>query len=195
MVSTDWDSVASSAQTRSTMRSLSRGQEDIMARRVIDHIGEIAEQLRNQGDEAERLGRLPDDTAKVLKAAGPIKLLQPRQYGGFEAHPREFAETVMAVAALDGAAGWVCGVVGVHPWQLAFADPKSPRGGMGRRRQHLDGVAVCTHRAGRADRRWLRVQRALAVQLGDRPLRLDIPRRPAGQRRTAASPIRRACCT
>jgi alkylation response protein AidB-like acyl-CoA dehydrogenase len=60
----------------------------------------------------------------LLKAAGPIKLLQPKQYGGFEAHPREFAETVMAVASLDGAAGWICGVVGVHPWQLAFADPK-----------------------------------------------------------------------
>ena len=95
-----------------------------MARRVIDNIGDIAEQLREQGAEAERLGRMPDDTAKLLKAAGPIKLLQPKQYGGYEAHPREFAETVMAVAALDGAAGWVCGVVGVHPWQLAFADPK-----------------------------------------------------------------------
>jgi 3-hydroxy-9,10-secoandrosta-1,3,5(10)-triene-9,17-dione monooxygenase len=96
----------------------------MMARRVIDNIGDIADQLRDQGAEAERLGRMPDDTAKLLRAAGPIKLLQPRQYGGFEAHPREFAETVMAVAALDGAAGWICGVVGVHPWQLAFADPK-----------------------------------------------------------------------
>jgi hypothetical protein len=85
-----------------------------MARRVIDHIAEIADQLRDQGAEAERLGRMPDNTAKLLKAAGPIKLLQPKQYGGFEAHPREFAKTVMAVAALDGATGWVCGVVDVH---------------------------------------------------------------------------------
>jgi alkylation response protein AidB-like acyl-CoA dehydrogenase len=95
-----------------------------MARRVINNIREIADQLQDQGAEAERLGRMPDDTAKLLKAAGPIKLLQPKQYGGFEAHPREFAETVMAVASLDGAAGWICGVVGVHPWQLAFADSK-----------------------------------------------------------------------
>ena len=27
---------------------------------------------------------MPDDTAKLLKAAGPIKLLQPKQYGEFE---------------------------------------------------------------------------------------------------------------
>jgi|GEM_PF-5293885 len=35
-----------------------------MARRVIDHIAEIADQLPDQGAEAERLGRMPDDTAK-----------------------------------------------------------------------------------------------------------------------------------
>jgi 3-hydroxy-9,10-secoandrosta-1,3,5(10)-triene-9,17-dione monooxygenase len=94
-----------------------------MGRRVIDNIMDIADQLRAQGSEAERLGRLPDETAKLLKAAGPVKLLQRKKYGGFEAHPREWAETVMAIASLDGAAGWICGVVGVHPWQLAFADP------------------------------------------------------------------------
>ncbi|MBF6399605.1 hydroxylase [Nocardia cyriacigeorgica] len=92
--------------------------------KVLDNITAIADQLREQSPEAERLGQLPDETAKMLKAAGPIKLLQPEKYGGFEAHPRDFAETVMAAASLDPATGWICGIVGVHPWQLAFADPK-----------------------------------------------------------------------
>ncbi|NEW27041.1 acyl-CoA dehydrogenase family protein [Nocardia cyriacigeorgica] len=92
--------------------------------KVLDNITAIADQLREQSPEAERLGKLPDETAKMLKTAGPIKLLQPKKYGGFEAHPREFAETVMAAASLDPATGWICGIVGVHPWQLAFADPK-----------------------------------------------------------------------
>ncbi|MEV0685843.1 acyl-CoA dehydrogenase family protein [Nocardia sp. NPDC050378] len=91
---------------------------------VLDNIMAIADRLREQSPEAERLGQLPDATAKMLKAAGPIRLLQPKKYGGFEAHPREFAETVMAAASLDPATGWICGIVGVHPWQLAFADPK-----------------------------------------------------------------------
>ncbi|AFA75128.1 putative pigment production hydroxylase [Gordonia polyisoprenivorans VH2] len=91
---------------------------------ALENIQRISDELRTQGEEAERIGRLPDDTAKKLKEAGPIRLLQPKGYGGHEVHPREFAETVMAAAALDGAAGWVCGIVGVHPWQLAFADPK-----------------------------------------------------------------------
>lgn len=95
-----------------------------MTERVIDRINDLADQLREQAWEAEKLGKLPDETAKMLRAAGPIRLLQSKGYGGYEVHPREFAETVMATAALDPASGWICGVVGVHPWQVAFADPK-----------------------------------------------------------------------
>ncbi len=95
-----------------------------MTQRVIDKLGEIADQLREQAWEAEKLGQLPDETVKLMNAAGNIKLLQPKEYDGLEAHPREFAETVMATAALDPAAGWINGVVGVHPYQLAYADPK-----------------------------------------------------------------------
>ena len=157
-------------------------QEDDMARRVIDNIREIADQLRDQATEAERIGRLPDDSAKLLKAAGPIKLLQPKQYGGFEAHPREFAETVMDLAALDGAAGWICGVVGVHPWELALADPGSRR---------RSGATTRTPGSPRRTRRWgcaarrrrVRLQRPLAVLLRHGPLRLDLPRRHARRRR------------
>ena len=84
----------------------------------------MADQLREQGARAEELGRLTDDTVTTMKAAGNIRLLQPKSHGGLEVHPREFAETVMATAALDPAAGWINGVVGVHPYQLAYADPK-----------------------------------------------------------------------
>ncbi len=95
-----------------------------MSDRVIDRIGNIADELRERAWEAERLGRLPDETVKMLKSAGNIRLLQPKSFGGYEVHPREFAETVMATAALDPASGWINGVVGVHPYQLAYADPR-----------------------------------------------------------------------
>ena len=96
-----------------------------MTERVLDRVMDIADQLREQAWEAERLGRLPDETVKNLKSVGAIRMLAPEKYGGFEVHPREFAETVMAVAALDPASGWICGVVGVHPYQLAYADPRA----------------------------------------------------------------------
>jgi alkylation response protein AidB-like acyl-CoA dehydrogenase len=83
----------------------------------------VADQLRDGAREAEEIGKLPDKTVGMLKAAGNIRLLQPATHGGYEVHPREFAETVMATAALDPASGWINGVVGVHPYQLAYADP------------------------------------------------------------------------
>jgi alkylation response protein AidB-like acyl-CoA dehydrogenase len=95
-----------------------------MSERVLDRLAELADQFRDQAVEAEKLGQLPEATVKNMKAIGSIRLLQPAGPGGLEVHPREFAETVMATAALDPAAGWVNGVVGVHPYQLAYADPR-----------------------------------------------------------------------
>ncbi|PND55459.1 hydroxylase [Mycobacterium sp. ENV421] len=95
-----------------------------MSERVIDRVHQFADRLREQGTEAEKIGMLTDETVKLMKSAGNIRLLQPKTFGGLEVHPREFAETVMATAALDPAAGWINGVVGVHPYQLAYADPK-----------------------------------------------------------------------
>ena len=95
-----------------------------MTTRVIDKVSDAADQLREQAVEAEKIGKLTDQTVKTMKSAGNIRLLQPKEYGGLEVHPREFAETVMATAALDPSAGWINGVVGVHPYQLAYADPR-----------------------------------------------------------------------
>jgi alkylation response protein AidB-like acyl-CoA dehydrogenase len=95
-----------------------------MTQRVIDRLADVAEQLRGQAEEAEKIGKLTDDTVKTMKQIGNIRLLQPKMHGGMEVHPREFAETVMATAALDPSAGWINGVVGVHPYQLAYADPR-----------------------------------------------------------------------
>ncbi len=95
-----------------------------MSYEVLDRIRDSADELRSGADESERLGRLSDDVAKSLKRSGIIRLLQRTKYDGYEAHPREFAETVMRTASIYGSAGWVGGIVGVHPWQLAFADPR-----------------------------------------------------------------------
>jgi 3-hydroxy-9,10-secoandrosta-1,3,5(10)-triene-9,17-dione monooxygenase len=51
-----------------------------------------------------------------------MRMLQPTDFGGYAAHPRDFAEAVMAVARECGSTGWVCGVGGVHPWEMALMD-------------------------------------------------------------------------
>lgn len=95
-----------------------------MTNPVLDAIVERAEEIRALGPANESLGRLDDQAAKVLRDTGAIRMLQPKTYGGLELHPRQFAETVMRIAACDGSTGWVAGVVGVHPWEMAMADPR-----------------------------------------------------------------------
>jgi 3-hydroxy-9,10-secoandrosta-1,3,5(10)-triene-9,17-dione monooxygenase len=95
-----------------------------MAHEVVRKVADIASQLAATADETERLGKLADESVKLMREAGVMRLLQPTDFGGYAAHPRDFAEAVMAVAAQCGATGWVCGVGGVHPWEMALMDRK-----------------------------------------------------------------------
>ena len=95
------------------------------ARDVLDRITEIEPYLRDQADRAEELRRLPDETAKKLKDTGIVRLLQPRRWNGYEADPRIFFEAVMKVASNCGSSGWVMGVAGVHPWEVAAFDDQA----------------------------------------------------------------------
>ena len=57
--------------------------------------------------------------------AGFVRALQPARWGGGEVHLREFADAVMTISAASPSAGWVAGVIGVHPWQLALFDEQA----------------------------------------------------------------------
>ncbi|MEU6584185.1 hydroxylase [Nocardia sp. NPDC046763] len=93
-----------------------------MAHDVVNRIDELGPELAALAEENEKLGRLSDKSVDLLRSTGVMRLLAPTEFGGYAAHPRDFAEAVMAVARHDGAAGWVCGVVGIHPWELAQMD-------------------------------------------------------------------------
>src|ERR1700722_16339289 len=82
----------------------------------------MGDYLSEHAAETERLGRLPDETVQRLKQIGIIRMLQPAGFGGFESHPVEFFQSVMAAASACPSTGWVSGIVGVHPWELALAD-------------------------------------------------------------------------
>ena len=87
---------------------------------LIEKAISLAPELRERSDEASRLRRLPDATWKALLDSGLLRGLQPSRWGGAEAHPADYFAAVSEVARADGSAGWVNGVIGVHPWQLAL---------------------------------------------------------------------------
>ncbi len=89
---------------------------------TIAHIHKNADLLRQQAEESDRIGKITEDTARVLRESGGIRLLQAKDSGGYEEDPKVFFEWVRAVAQYSPSAGWIAGVVGVHPWEIALMD-------------------------------------------------------------------------
>jgi len=87
-------------------------------------IHKAAETLRASHRASDELGRLTDEAAAVLRDSGGIRLLQAKSHGGHEEDPRVFLEWVRSVARYNPSAGWIAGVVGVHPWEIALMDPR-----------------------------------------------------------------------
>lgn len=124
-------------------------------------MGEVRERIEQAGKffaenaaANEELGRLTDEVADKIRWTGAARMLQPVEFGGYEAHPVEFMEALMELGTYSGAAGWVAGVVGVHPWEIGQVDHSvqeaiwgedpdtwiaSPYAPMGRARPEGDG--------------------------------------------------------
>jgi 3-hydroxy-9,10-secoandrosta-1,3,5(10)-triene-9,17-dione monooxygenase len=80
----------------------------------------LAPAWRERAAEAKRLRRLPEVTRKDLVATGIVRGLQPARWDGGEVQPRESYSAIGEAARADGCAGWVAGIIGVHPWQTAL---------------------------------------------------------------------------
>lgn len=87
---------------------------------AIDAVLDVGDRVRALEAECVEQRKLADDTAKILRDAGIMRLIQPRRYGGFEADPGVFNAAMYEIARLSSSAGWVTGVVGVHSWHLGL---------------------------------------------------------------------------
>jgi len=63
---------------------------------------------------------VPPETVAEMKAAGFFRVLQPRRHGGYEMHPNVFFEIQKALAEGCMSTGWIYGVLGCHPYELAL---------------------------------------------------------------------------
>lgn len=91
---------------------------------ALESIRESAESLREDGRVGDTRGNISERTVEILKASRGMRLLQAKDSGGYEAHPNEFFDWVMAVGMEQPSAGWIAGVVGIHPWEIAFMHPQ-----------------------------------------------------------------------
>ena len=65
------------------------------------------------------------ETIAEMQAAGFFRILQPKRWGGYEMHPNTFFEVQKALAEGCMSTGWMYGVVGCHPYELALFHNKA----------------------------------------------------------------------
>lgn len=63
---------------------------------------------------------VPAETISEMQEAGFFRILQPKRWGGYEMHPNTFFEVQKALAEGCMSTGWMYGVVGCHPYELAL---------------------------------------------------------------------------
>ncbi|QBJ97115.1 flavin-dependent monooxygenase [Rhodococcus sp. ABRD24] len=92
---------------------------------VMQRIDALLPALRERAQETEDLRRIPDESIKALQETGFFRLVQPKQWGGYEADPVTFYTAVRNIASACGSTGWVAGIIGVHNWHLALFDQQA----------------------------------------------------------------------
>jgi 3-hydroxy-9,10-secoandrosta-1,3,5(10)-triene-9,17-dione monooxygenase len=85
---------------------------------VIESARAMAPRLAARAEAAERDGRVPAETIREMQAAGLLRVLQPKRWGGLELDPRVFFRVQMALAEGCMSTAWIYGVMGVHNWEL-----------------------------------------------------------------------------
>jgi len=83
----------------------------------------VAPELNERAAEGQRLGRLPDETIKLLDGSGLLKVLAPRSRGGHQASLQTFNSVMEELARGDGSAAWVFSIYAGNLYMLAaFSD-------------------------------------------------------------------------
>ena len=90
---------------------------------AVAYIHDNAQALSEEHAVSDEGGVLSQRAADIMRQSGGMRLLQAASHGGFEAQPSDFFEWVRAVGRYNPSAGWIGGVVGVHPWEIALLDP------------------------------------------------------------------------
>lgn len=91
---------------------------------AVKYIHDHGAELKAEAPKGDELGKLTDRTVEILRESQGMKLLLAKDLGGLEAHPNDFLDWAMAVGEYQPSAGWIAGVVGVHPFEISVMHPK-----------------------------------------------------------------------
>ena len=111
--------MATVADIKSTSGDIPTAEELVdRARAMIPTLKERAKRCIAERD-------IPEETIAEMQEAGFFRILQPRRFGGYEMHPNVFFDVQKQLAQGCMSTGWMYGVLGCHPYELALFDEKA----------------------------------------------------------------------
>ena len=87
---------------------------------LIERARAMVPALKERAKRATADRKVPDETIAEMQEAGFFRILQPKRWGGYEMHPNTFFEVQKLLAQGCMSTGWVYGVVGGHPYEMAL---------------------------------------------------------------------------
>lgn len=95
---------------------------------ALSHLLELAHsvgaQAERRSEEAERNRRTTDSVVYALIESGLMKVLRPVRFGGYESGFPAFVRLGQTLAHYDVSLAWLYGIIGVHHWWGAYAEPQ-----------------------------------------------------------------------
>jgi len=81
--------------------------------------------LKQRAKQCTSERNVPRDSIAEMQAAGFFRILQPKRWGGYEMHPNVFFNVQKILAEGCMSTGWMFGVLGCHPYELALFSEKA----------------------------------------------------------------------
>ncbi|NRB37519.1 MAG: flavin-dependent monooxygenase [Pseudomonadales bacterium] len=94
--------------------------KEALAKELIAKAKALVPAIKERAQEAEANGAVHDETITAIVEAGLLRVLQSKDYGGYELSPEVFYTIQAIIGEGDMSAAWLYGVIGVHPWQLSL---------------------------------------------------------------------------
>ena len=90
------------------------------AEELLQRARDMVPVLKARAKQCTRERNVPAETIAEMKAAGFFRILQPEKFGGYEMHPNAFFEVQKVLAEGCMSTGWMYGVLGCHPYEMAL---------------------------------------------------------------------------
>ena len=116
-----------------------------LAAELIEKARALVPTIKERAQEAEENNHVHDETIAAITEAGLLRVLQSKDYGGYELDPDVFYKIQAILAEGDMSAAWLYGVLGVHPWQIALFDKECQDEIYGENGSKADTIVASTY--------------------------------------------------